>query len=107
MVGNACAGIGRVINVACSAGLSGNCALEVVGNAFFGGSEIHFARDGFQDSVGAAALLHGKIEEGRLVFAFGLHDSSDPFTPTLVQLLLQRLFPGTPLLTPLRKLSGI
>jgi hypothetical protein len=54
-------------------------------NAFFGGSEIHFAGDGFQNPVGAAALLHGQVEKGGLVLAFGLHDASDPFTTSLVQ----------------------
>jgi hypothetical protein len=36
--------------------------------------QIHFAGDRFQDSVGAATLLHGQIKEGGLVLAFGLHD---------------------------------
>ena len=49
-------------------------ALAVGGrDAFFGDSEVHFAGDGFQDSVGAAALLHGQIKKGGLVLAFGLH----------------------------------
>ena len=51
-------------------------ALTVGGrDPFFGRSEIYFARDGFQNSIGTAALLHGQIKEGRLVFAFGLHES--------------------------------
>ena len=54
------------------------------GDAFLGGSEIHFAGDGFQNSVGAAPLLHGQIEESGLVFAFGLHG--------LLMRLRQRLF---------------
>ena len=33
----------------------------------------HFAGDGFQNSVGAAALLHRQIEEGWLAGTLGLH----------------------------------
>jgi len=55
------------------------------GDALLSGSEIHFPGDGFQNSVGTAPLLHGQIEEGRLVLAFGLHASSDPFTTSVVQ----------------------
>jgi hypothetical protein len=55
------------------------------GDALLGGSGIYFASDGFQDSVGAAALLHGQIKKGRLVFSFGLHDFSDHSITRAVQ----------------------
>jgi hypothetical protein len=49
------------------------------GDALHGGGEIHFAGDGFQNSVGAAALLHGHIKKGGLILAFGLHGSHCQF----------------------------
>jgi len=39
----------------------------------FGFAKIHCAGDGFQNSIGRAALLHGQVKKRGLRIAFGLH----------------------------------
>src|SRR5665213_2039875 len=74
---------------------AGASALTVGGgDALLGGSEVHFARYGFKNFVGTAALLHGQIKKSRLLVAFGLHGYSDPSPRQLFKILLQRFLPA-------------
>ena len=42
------------------------------GDVRLGLNKIHFAGDGFQNSISRATLLHSQIEKGRLILSWGL-----------------------------------
>src|SRR5262245_46954710 len=74
---------------------AGGSSARTVGlsNALLGFIEIHFARDRFEHTVGAAALLHGQIKEGGLVVSRSLHGVQITSPPSSFKRLLQR-FPS-------------